>query len=158
MSKKAENFAILLKRLVTSTFPTVEFYVAFKAPNEIGKYFPFEDNIKSTGNKSGVVYKLRCNHCDATYIGKTHLHLSERVKEHQKCEKSAVFQHGQTHKGHEIAFDRVEVIDSSDSKIKLAAKEALHILKEKPSLNKQLNSQSGFDLKMLIIAAHSAQC
>jgi hypothetical protein len=37
---------------------------------------------------------------------------------------------------------------------KLRTKELLHILKRKPKLNKQLNSQSNFDIKTLISAAY----
>jgi hypothetical protein len=33
-------------------------------------------------------------------------------------------------------------------------KELLHILKEQPELNKQLNSQSNYEIKILIIQAY----
>ena len=83
-------------------------------------------------------------------------HLGKRVNEHRKSAKSACFQHEKKSK-HKMAYDLAEIIDTADTKTKLQAKEALHILREKPSLNKQLNSQESFDLKMLIIAAHSAK-
>jgi hypothetical protein len=51
-------------------------------------------------------------------------------------------------------YEGVEVIDSADTATKLEVKELLHILKKKPALNKQLNSQSDFDIKTLTIAAH----
>ena len=159
VSRKAEDFSIRLKKLVTKTFPTVEFNVAFKSPNEIGKFFPFKDNIRNNKDHSNVVYRIRCTHkdCQVSYIGKTHRHLGTRIKEHQRCNQSAVYQHD-CQPGHRMAYEDVEIIDRAENKIKLAAKEALHILKEKPTLNKQLNSQQSFDLKMLIIATHSAQC
>ena len=37
---------------------------------------------------------------------------------------------------------------------KLRMKELLHILKEQPELNKQLNSQSDYEIKTLIIQAY----
>ena len=86
----------------------------------------------------------------------THRHLGTRIKEHQRCNQSAVYQHDRQ-PGHQMSYDNVEIIDRAETRVKLAAKEALHILKEKPTLNKQLNSQQSFDLKMLIIATHSAQ-
>ena len=48
----------------------------------------------------------------------------------------------------------MEVIDRADNITKLLVKELLHILKMKPSLNKQLNSQSNFDIKTIIVKAY----
>ena len=47
-------------------------------------------------------------------------------------------------------YENIEVIDKVSTDFKLRMKELLHILKRKPELNKQLNSQS----KTLIIAAY----
>jgi len=44
-NNKVDAFADRLTKLVNETFD-VELRVAFKAPNEIGKLFPFKDNIK----------------------------------------------------------------------------------------------------------------
>ena len=56
--------------------------------------------------------------------------------------------------GHEIGFEEVEVLDSASNDTKLRVKELLHILKRKPELNKQLNAQSNYEIKTLIVAAH----
>ena len=68
---KSEDFAKRLESLVTKSYPQIEFNVAFKTPNEIGKLFPFKDNIKNAKDKSFVVYRLKCEDCNASYIGKT---------------------------------------------------------------------------------------
>ena len=47
--------------------------------------------------------------------------------------------------------DNIQVIDRASSNFKLRMKELLHILKEQPELNKQLNSQSDYEIKTLII-------
>ena len=49
------------------------------------------------------------------------------------------------------------MIDSSNSFQMLAAKEALHIIDQKPSLNIQLSEKSKYNINMLIIAAYP-QC
>ena len=54
--------------------------VAFKAPNEIGKKFPFKDNIKEIQEQSLVVYKIKCQTCNEIYIGKTERILAHRIK------------------------------------------------------------------------------
>ena len=43
---RADEFATRLTNLVNNSFPKVDMKVSFKAPNEIGKKFPFKDNIK----------------------------------------------------------------------------------------------------------------
>ena len=51
-------------------------------------------------------------------------------------------------------YDDVEIIDSADSNCKLLCKELLHIVKKKPSLNRQLGNDSSLNIKTLIIAAY----
>ena len=49
-----------------------------------------------------------------------------------------------------MQFDKVELLDSAHSNFKLECKELFH---DKPSLNKQWNAQSKFNIKMLIIVS-----
>lgn len=154
VSNKVEGFAKRLKELVSSTYSKVDFNVAFKTPNEIGKLFPFKDRTLKREDQTLVVYKITCKECKQSYIGKTKRSLSTRIKEHQNTTSSACFRHAQDNPGHHMDYDNVEILDSADSDFKLQIKELLHILKRKPALNKQLNSQSNFDVKTLIIAAH----
>jgi hypothetical protein len=50
-------------------------------------------------------------------------------------------------------YENIQVIDRASSNFKLRMK-ILHILKEQPELNKQLNSQSDYEIKTLIIQAN----
>ena len=61
---------------------------SFKAQNEIGKKFPFKDNIKEIQEQSLVVYKIKCQTCNEIYIGKTERILAHRIKEHNSKNKS----------------------------------------------------------------------
>jgi hypothetical protein len=51
-------------------------------------------------------------------------------------------------------YENIQVIDRASSNFKLRMKELLHILKEQPELNKQLNSQSDYGIKTLIRQAY----
>ena len=51
-------------------------------------------------------------------------------------------------------FENVEVLDHANSDYRIRIKELRHILKQQPSLNKQLNLQSNYDIKTLIIKAY----
>ena len=55
---------------------------------------------------------------------------------------------------HEMDYNRIEIIDKAGIDFKLRIKELLHILKRKPELNKQLNSQSKSDIKTILIPAY----
>ena len=57
MCAHSEKFADRLKHLVESNFDQIDMNVAFKAPNEIGKKFPFKDNVKEIQEQYLVVYK-----------------------------------------------------------------------------------------------------
>jgi hypothetical protein len=101
-----------------------------------------------------VVYNIKCVACNAQYIGKTKRILKLRLDEHKTKPESACTSHENSNPGHHMNYDDVEILDSADSDRKLRIKELLHILKRKPELNRQLNSQSQFDIKTIIIAAY----
>lgn len=158
-SQKAEGYAKRLKGLVNAYYPQVDFNVAFKTPDEIGKHFPFKDNIKTKECRSLVVYKIVCKNenCGATYIGKTERVLRCRIKEHQKDDKSACHSHEIDQPGHHMDYENVEIIDSADNDFRLRCKELLHIIHLKPSLNRQYGAKSknySNSKNMLIIAAY----
>jgi hypothetical protein len=151
--RKSDDFAFRLKNLVTKNFPLVEFNVAFQTPMNIGKFFPFKDNVKNAIDRSLVVYKVNCkaNGCLEDYIGKTKRILSIRLDEH-KADKSK--SHAREHErvsNHHIDYDKVEILDSADSDRKLKIKELLHIIKRKPTLNVQCSEQGKFDIKTILI-------
>lgn len=150
-NNKAEQYAKKLRHLVKTNYPQIDFKVAFKAPNEIGKLFPFKDKTTKM-MKSLVVYKLKCSTCGGEYIGKTKRILALRAEEHMHKDKdSAVYHHKKRFPSHKIDYEGIEIIDSANSNLKLEVKEQLHIKKLKPSLNTQHTSKSK-SLKTLIIA------
>jgi ribosomal protein L24 len=105
-----------------------------------------------------VVYKINCKTCNVDYIGKTEKILVHRLNEHQKkkqtTNKSACYEYIEENPTHEMDYENIQVIDHANSNFKLRMKELLHILKEQPELNKQLNSQSDYEIKTLIIQAY----
>jgi len=153
VSRRAESFAKRLKLHVQGFFPTVDFNVAFKAPCEMGRLFPFKDKVKQVTSRSLVIYRINCMNCEADYIGKTERILCYRLHEHEKTSSSICHQH-ELKTGHKMDYANVTILDTADSDYKLLMKERLHIIARKPSLNRQLNSQSQYQIKTLIIAAH----
>jgi hypothetical protein len=156
VSQRVEGFTKRLKTHVNKFFPQVDFNVAFRTPNEIGKFFPFKDRVRQITSRALIVYRIKCSRsdCDATYIGKTQRILCHRLKEHQSKESSACKQHEIECEGHTMDYENVEILDQAESNFKLEMKELLHIVQHKPSLNRQLNAQSKFNIRTLIIAAY----
>ena len=154
VNKKAEDFAFRLKKLIQTNYPKVDFNVAFKSPKTIGNLFPFKDQIKEDKSKSLVVYRITCKTCNKEYIGKTERILAIRMNEHQKNKSSSCYQHTIEHPSHEMDYENVQVIDRARSDFKLKMKELLHILNSQPELNKQMNAQSDFEIRTLIIPTY----
>ena len=142
--EKVEDFGKRLKKVVEKFHPKVDLTVAFQAPSTIGNLFPFKDRLKDREKQSLVVYKLQCKTCDAQYIGKTERILLYRLNEHRTHKHSPINQHLRTNQGHEFDFCDVKIIDRADTNQKLLIKEELHIRKNKPVLNTQLNCDTQF--------------
>ncbi len=99
---------------------------------KVGKLFPFKDNIKEKHTQSLVVYRLTCETCKQTYIGKTERILSHRIKEHLNPKKdSAIQTHLQENPTHVFDPDNIEILD------KAILKEELRIITHKPELKSQ---------------------
>ena len=158
-----EEFGKRLQKLVNSNFRTTRLRIAYSAPSTIGRSFKFKDKINELEKQSLIVYHIRCKECPENYIGKTERKFAYRLKEHStsthvnsksgvKPEDSAIHAH-HLKTSHEIDFEGAKILDRADSDRKLQVKELLHIDKRKPSLNKQLNSQSEFRINVNIIGS-----
>jgi hypothetical protein len=154
VSKKCEDFARNLKKVINNSFPSIEMEVAFQAPKYIANYFPYKDKIERPEEHANVVYHIKCLACDADYIGKTKRILIHRIKEHNKIESSACAAHMVTNPGHHMDFENINIIDQASNDMKLKIKELLHIIQKKPKLNKQLSSQSSYEIQTLLIQAY----
>lgn len=155
VSRMCDEFERELKELVSKSFPQVDLVVAYSAPMTIQKLFPFKDNIKNVKERSMVVYKMQCDTCNSEYIGMSTRILTHRIKEHKTLKASACKQHIEKNPSHVFNYDDVEVLDNAETEFKLRIKELLHILKRKPILNKQLGTNSKYEIKTILIRAYA---
>ena len=90
-------------------------------------------------NKSGVIYRYRCNRvdCNEEYIGESSRVFGERFKEHQKA-PSPIFDHTNT-TGHIMNIYNFSIVGREDQNLKRAIKEALFIRVNDPSLNRNID-------------------
>ena len=107
---------------------------------KIKNLFSFKDPLPSH-LKSGVVYKFTCAVCNSRYIGETMRHLSTRIKEHTSTDKNShIYKHflsSPNCKSH-YTDSCFTILDTANFSSTLKIKEALHINKLKPELNKQV--------------------
>jgi predicted GIY-YIG superfamily endonuclease len=94
----------------------------------------------------GCIYRITCKDCEQCYIGESGRTLKTRLKEHRKgiqdlTPSSAVAEHAQS-KQHLIDWENVKIIDKESHLMARKIKEAIHIRKNKPKLNRD----SGVDL------------
>lgn len=94
-----------------------------------------------TEKKTGVVYDITCNDCGEHYIGETARTLEKRLGEHQKQTTSAIREH-QSQANHEIDWEGVKILDKESVDVKRKIKEAIHIRRQRPTLNRD----GGYDL------------
>jgi len=89
--------------------------VAHRPISKMGDLFPRPKDVKDLIHKTGVVYKIKCSHCDFVYYGQTERSLKTRKAEHRRaiCNNlpaSKVAQHAND-TGHDFDFDNMEVVD-----------------------------------------------
>ena len=122
-------------------FKYTHIQVCFKGQNTIKSMLMHHKDKINPSLKKDVVYQWSCTDpaCKSSYIGETCRSLGERVKKHSKeGTNSAIYQHCIT-KGHPLPkVDQFKVIDQEKSQITREAKEAIHIRKSDPELNRNV--------------------
>ena len=91
-----------------------------------------------------VVHKFVCASCNASYVGKTHRHLTTRIVEHfGKDKNSHIYQHlmSSTDFFNACSRDCFSILDSARTKHQLRIKESLFINWLKTTLNQQKSHQ-----------------
>ena len=119
----------------------------FKSQNKLAKAFHFKDRIPKELT-SGVAYKFQCGLCN-DYYGECVRHLNVKIGEHigisaltwkkVKPKGGAVSDHLLLC-NHSPSFENFSVLIKKNKKFLLELKESLLIMREKPSLNRNIRS------------------
>ena len=92
------------------------------------------------------IYKIKCNDCNYSYIGKTVRNFNIRFKEHlnswrlNKPDSSNVAKHMLTH-NHKCTIDNFEVIHKENKGLRLDILEAMEIQRAITNKEKLMNEQ-----------------
>ena len=136
-------------KLFSPAYPHIQLRCIFRPVQRLSSFFRFKDRIP-LGLRSRVVYKFKCQCCDALYFGETIRHLHTRISEHMgisactgkplsKPSFSNILSYHQS-SGHPIDPDDFSILTSCSSTFELLLRESLLISKFQPSLNANLRS------------------
>ena len=117
--------------------------IVFKCQARLSNSFRYKDPIPKD-LISGVVYKFQCGLCNESYYGESIRHLDIGVspltgKKVKPSTNSAICDH-LLHCNFLPSFDNFSVLAYESKKYLLEIKESLLIMRDKPSLNRNINS------------------
>ena len=97
---------------------------------------------KTLQEKAGVVYRIDCENCDASYVGETGRQVRNRMAEHEndirmKKPASKVSEHVQQ-TGHRFKFNDVSILDNSNHRKTRLHLESIHTFKDTNAINRSL--------------------
>ena len=98
----------------------------------------------SNKQKKDIVYHWECqaDGCNSLYVGETSRALGERVKEHCRSSTSAILKHCMDHHHLLPSINNFTIIDKEPSQVTREAKEAIHIRRLDPNLNRNIGKMS----------------
>ena len=107
----------------------------------MGKFFGERDAIPGRLCLH-VVYAFACAGCNACYVSETTQHFFTCVCEHLVSDRAShIFKHLQNseHCRASCSADCFRILDHASTSVQLKIKGSFHLLREQPSLNKQLH-------------------
>ena len=83
--------------------------------NALRKKLVHVKDVTPLQEQKGVVYRLNCGSCDASYVGQTGQKITSRLYRHKLAEKNLDFDHYPlvehcSKKGHQVDWEKVEVL------------------------------------------------
>ena len=118
--------------------------VCFKGVNTLKSMLMHPKDKVPTDQKKDLVYHWECkaDGCKSSYIGETSRALGERVKEHSKSTTSAILKHCKDFHHPLPSINDFSIVDKDPSQVTREAKEAIHIRRLDPSLNRNIGKMS----------------
>ena len=145
------NLRSRLYNCFNKTLPQCNIQVSLQSKNRLSNLFRFKDSTPKE-LRSHIVYKFLCSNCNITYYGETERHLNVRSGEHLNL-SALTSKHVNNNKksavkdyclffNHVGSFEDFSILTYESNPFKLLIKEALLVSRDKPLLNKQVESIS----------------
>ena len=111
----------------------------FKPTNTLRQLLVKPKDPVNKENVVGPVYKIKCEECDAVYVGEMERSLNARFSEHRRPSSttSEVSKHiHMDHRQHSVELENTEVLTTEPRWFERGVKEAIYIRALNPSLNR----------------------
>jgi hypothetical protein len=128
--------------------------IGYRCLNRLNKFVKAQKYKDITTVTNNEVYKIKCNDCDASYIGQTKRKLNTRIKVHTNnikldSSKHSVISEHITHYNHSIDSNNTLILDREPKYYKRLISEMIHIKEQNNGLNlrkdTELLNESYFD-------------
>ena len=130
-----KNFSEQLRRI----FGKYGIPTYFKPTNTLRQLLVKPKDPVSKENVVGPVYKIKCEKCEAMYVGETERSLKARFSEHRRpsSSNSEVAKHIHVEQpDHSVELDHTDILTTESRWFERGVKEAIYIRALNPSLNR----------------------
>jgi len=151
MTKKSSFFVVLYAANISNKlFPILKKHnldLVYSCQNNLKKFIKTGKDSLDPMHESGVIYKIDCSNCDASYVGQTKRQLRTRIKEHKsdiykKSGPPSVISLHRLDFQHEFNWDNIKILDREPSFYKRLIAEMIHIKKQSHSTNNRTRNSS----------------
>jgi len=111
------------------------FKLAFFGINRLNKFIKVHKDPLPFLSRSNVVYKIKCLHCDASYVGQTRRLLKQRIEEHKNhirrnTTQTYVITEHRLKFSHDFDWEKIEILDEEVYFNRRLISEIIHIKKQ----------------------------
>ena len=114
-----------LMHVLQAVSPCVSLHLVFKPTFKLSVLSRLKSHVPLL-SRSGVVYRVNCNQCNAFYLGMTTRRLGQWMMKHGVTSSSAFYRHAE---GHTVMFEEPSVLACDSNVERLYVKESLEITK-----------------------------
>ena len=142
------QFRTKLNKSLKNILNCCELQIGLNKKTRLGSNFHFKDQIPKD-LASGVIYKFQCGLCNESYYGECMRHLNVTISEHigispltrkQVKPKNSSVADLLLLCNHSASYDDFSILTRENKKFLLELKESLLIMRDKPSLNRNITS------------------
>ncbi|KYN16156.1 hypothetical protein ALC57_11588 [Trachymyrmex cornetzi] len=110
--------------------------LAYFSLNKLSCFIKTHKDPISNMSKKNAVYKIKCNDCDASYVGQTKRTVKTRIGEHRNDIRKNINNHSvitehRLNYNHDFDWDNVEIMDNERFLFKRRISEMVHIQLQK---------------------------
>ncbi|KAG4077397.1 hypothetical protein HA402_009798 [Bradysia odoriphaga] len=134
-----------LSERLRKTLGKYDLTISCKSTNKIGDIYSRMKYTIPKANKSKLIYNVKCNECDVTYVGMTKQKLKDRMAKHKsdvhlrkQKETTGLTIHAIT-ENHTFDYDKVTILDQIPNFFQRRIAEKMYIHKTEPNCNTQID-------------------